>query len=201
MKEKAPFPKSWWVEDGLLLAGCFPGDPDQGEARKKLQGLLDAGVRVFISLQEPEETSPWGPFAPYMPLAEQLAREAGMELEHVNFPIVDLGVPTKEFMAAILEKIRQARSAGRCVYVHCWGGHGRTATVVGCWLREQGLTGEEALERIADLRRHDPYLAGQRSPQTHAQRKMILEWQPLLSRTAEGGDSADETRAAGGPEA
>ena len=46
-------------------------------------------------------------------------------------------------------------------------------------LREQGLTGEEALERIADLRRHDPYLAGQRSPQTLAQRKMILEWQPL----------------------
>ncbi|NLV42730.1 MAG: hypothetical protein GXY15_16080 [Candidatus Hydrogenedentes bacterium] len=112
-------------------------------------------------------------------MAEQLAREAGIELERVNFPIVDLGVPTKELMAAILEKIRQARSAGRCVYVHCWGGHGRTATVVGCWLREQGLTGEEALNHIADLRRHDPYLASQRSPQTLAQRKMVLEWQPL----------------------
>ena len=51
--------------------------------------------------------------------------------------------------------------------------------MVGCWLREQGLTGEEALERIADLRRHDSYLARQSAPQTHAQRKMILEWQPL----------------------
>ncbi len=35
------------------------------------------------------------------------------------------------------------------VYVHCWAGIGRTGTVVGCLLREQGLTADEALGVIA----------------------------------------------------
>ena len=35
------------------------------------------------------------------------------------------------------------------VYVHCWGGIGRTGTVVGCWLVRHGMTGDEALAEFA----------------------------------------------------
>ncbi len=185
--KKAHLEKTWWVREGVLLAGCFPGDRDEDKARKKLQWLLDAGVRVFLSLQEPDERSPQGPFVPYMPILEQLAQEAGVEVEFVNFPIRDYGVPTRELMAGVLARIRNAHMSERCVYLHCWGGHGRTGTVVGCWLREQGLRGGEALERIVELRRHDPHLASMMSPQTSAQRAMILSWEPrkdgeMLSR-------------------
>ena len=31
------------------------------------------------------------------------------------------------------------------MYLHCWGGVGRTGTVVGCWLVRHGRTGDEAL--------------------------------------------------------
>ena len=35
--------------------------------------------------------------------------------------------------------------AGRRVYVHCRAGIGRTGTVIGCYLAEQGLDGPAAV--------------------------------------------------------
>jgi len=39
------------------------------------------------------------------------------------------------------------------VYVHCWGGVGRTATVIGCVLADEGLSYDEIVDRLATLRR------------------------------------------------
>ena len=41
-----------------------------------------------------------------------------------------------------------ALAAGRCVYVHCRMGIGRTGTVLGCYLAEQGQTGMAALDEL-----------------------------------------------------
>ena len=50
-------------------------------------------------------------------------------------------------MASILDAIDAALDGGKTVYVHCWGGVGRTGTVVGCWLVRHGKTGDEALRQ------------------------------------------------------
>ena len=51
-----------------------------------------------------------------------------------------------------MDTIDAALHAGHSVYVHCWGGHGRTGTEVGCYLvRQQGLTGEQALAEVKRL--------------------------------------------------
>lgn len=39
------------------------------------------------------------------------------------------------------------------VFVHCWGGVGRTATVIGCVLADEGLGYDEIIDRLATLRR------------------------------------------------
>ncbi len=174
---QALLPQTWWVKDGLLIGGCFPGDYDDAGTEKKLRRLLDAGVRCFVSLQQPGEMSWSGAFTPYAPVVEKLAKEMNVEVSCLNFPIVDMGIPTKVLMREILDVIEESIQKGICVYVHCWGGHGRTGTVVGCWLREHGFSGQEALERIQKLRRHDPHLVQWESPQTPAQRNMIFEWE------------------------
>jgi protein-tyrosine phosphatase len=44
-------------------------------------------------------------------------------------------------MERILATIKRAIDERATEYVHCWGGIGRTGTVVGCWMvQEAGLT-------------------------------------------------------------
>ncbi|CAK0762941.1 hypothetical protein CCP4SC76_3830006 [Gammaproteobacteria bacterium] len=81
---------------------------------------------------------------------------------------------------AILDRIDELLESGHVPYVHCWGGIGRTGTIIGCWLVRQGLSGEEALQTIADhwitvAKRH----FFPRSPQTNTQCEYVLHWAGL----------------------
>ena len=76
-----------------------------------------------------------------------------------------------------LDAIDEALDAGRNVYVHCWGGIGRTGTVVGCWLVRHGMTGDEALAEIAERwRGMEKRYRHPRSPQTAQQRAYVRNW-------------------------
>ena len=64
------------------------------------------------------------------------------EFVHERHSIVDMDVPrSQQQTAGILDAIDKALEDGKNVYVHCWGGIGRTGTVVGCWLVRHGMTG------------------------------------------------------------
>jgi|YNPNPStandDraft_1061719.scaffolds.fasta_scaffold87689_1 hypothetical protein len=172
-----PFPRSYWVVPGQLLAGCYPGDPHPQEAQRKLTGLLDVGIRHVINLMEPQEKNHEGrPFVPYQESLTHLAQERGIPVTCVRFPIRDGNVPSREGMRAILDDLDQALAEGRPVYVHCWGGRGRTGTVVGCYLARHGwANGPEALAKIRELRCHEPTSALP-SPETAVQREMVCSW-------------------------
>ncbi len=175
----SPLPQTWWVEPGRLLAGGYPADMNPNRARKRLHRLLQAGVRCFISLQETGEMSWTGCREYYAHLIEDLAdAESGNGITFHSFPIPDMGITEIAVIRKILQTINEALSEGRGVYVHCWGGHGRTGMVVGCWLREQGLSGLDTLTRLRELRAHDEVLQEWDCPQTPSQMAMILEWQP-----------------------
>ena len=166
-----PIPDSYWLVDGLLLAGQYPGAADEDRARARLARFLDAGIRTFIDLTEASE-----PLERYDRILRTLATERGIEAKHLRHPVRDLGVPReRDQMKGMLATIREEMDAGRPVYVHCWGGIGRTGTVIGCWLVEQGLAGPAAIERIAHLRAPTPD-SWKRSPETDEQCRYICEW-------------------------
>ena len=79
-------------------------------------------------------------------------------------------------MRSILDAIDSAMGRRLPSYVHCWGGRGRTGTVVGCHLIRPGLaSGEAALAAIERLRRKEE-TADKPSPETDAQRDMVRAW-------------------------
>ena len=88
-----------------------------------------------------------------------------------------MGTTTIPHMARILDDVDRVLDDGATVYVHCWGGLGRTGTVVGCWLVRHGLDGGDPLGRIGELRRELPG-GSLASPQTAAQRGMVTAWRP-----------------------
>lgn len=80
-------------------------------------------------------------------------------------------------MVGILDAIDAALGEAKTVYVHCWGGVGRTGTVVGCWLVRRGRTGEEALTQVAEWWRSvDKAYRRPESPETPEQCKYVRNW-------------------------
>lgn len=164
-------PDSYWVAPGKLLAGEYPGARTDAEAQTKLGALLDAGVRHFVDLTEAGEYG----LRPYWPLLQQMAAERGLGVTHRRMSIPDMSAATPAHMLAVLDEIDRAVAQGRPVYVHCFGGIGRTGTAAGCYLVRQGSTGEEALAEIARRRQGTPD-GGRQSPETEAQRRLVLTW-------------------------
>ena len=167
-----PSPNSYWVVPGRFAAGEYPGAIYHADAAAKLKSLLEAGIDHFIDLTEP------GELEPYARIAEREAQMIGKEVGYERHSIVDASVPHRpEQMAAILDSVANALDEGKTVYVHCWGGVGRTGTVVGCWLVRRGHTGDEALRQLAEwwqivekARWH------RRSPETREQCEYIRNW-------------------------
>jgi len=157
-----PIRDSYWVADGLL-AGEYPGSADPEEAERRIRTFARHGVTLFVDL-----THPGDPLEPYTRLLDAGATR-------VAHPIVDFGTTTIPHMTRILDDLDAAIERGGVAYVHCWGGIGRTGTVVGCWLMRHGLEGDDPIRRIAELRR-DVSGASVASPQTSAQRAMVRAW-------------------------
>lgn len=141
--EPRPHPNCYWLVPGQMLAGEYPASPFQANATMRVDALLDAGIRQFIDLTEEHE----GP-GQYVAILDERARSRNLRVVHRRFAIPDFGVPSAALMRVVLDAIYGAIAAGDPVYVHCWGGIGRTGTVVGCLLREQGFDANSALALI-----------------------------------------------------
>lgn len=170
--------RCYWVAPPLLMAGPLPSDPAPRERLKRVRQLIDAGIRSFVNLmQEMEFTHSGGHLSDYAEAAEAAAASPNAAPEIHRFPIRDMSIPDARQMKSILDRIDAELADGRPVYVHCWGGLGRTGTVVGCWLARHGIaTGDDALAAIRRLRARLALWGD--SPQTAAQSAMVRGWQP-----------------------
>ena len=172
-----PFPRSYWVIPGKLLAGFYPGAKDPRDATAKLTAIINCGIRHVINLMEPDERDFAGHrFVPYDEVMESIAARMKISVTFDQLPIKDLSTPTERHMTRILNQIDLRIKHGKPVYVHCLGGIGRTGTVVGCYLVWHGqATGKNVLDMIMDLRK-DCEDSARESPETKEQRQMVVGW-------------------------
>lgn len=167
-----PIPESYWVVPGRFLAGEYPAVPYLVErTRQRLDAFLSDGFDTFFDLTVAGETQP------YEALLREEAGYYGLPVHYQRFPIGDFGLPKPAQMTAILDAIESALAAGRKLYLHCYGGIGRTGTVVGCYLVRQGLTGTQALEQLAAWWRGVPKSSRYpHSPETWQQEEFVRAW-------------------------
>lgn len=149
-----------------LYAGEYPGDKGQEKAKDKLEAFLDFGITHFIDLTEEGELEPYAFLLPE-------------GVVHRRFPIVDVSVPNSyEQMQDIIDYIDEAlnSSPNAKAYVHCWGGVGRTGTVVGCYYVHKGCDFVSALVRLRESFKQCPKSERRKTPETLEQEKFIADY-------------------------
>jgi ADP-ribosyl-[dinitrogen reductase] hydrolase len=160
--------------DTLIWAGAYPSTyPRTAEGTiATLTWLATHKIEVIIDLTSPDDPLP--DYTIYLATHTP-------QIERLRFPIRDMSTPSEPMMLAILDAMSAAVAAGKGVYVHCWGGVGRTGTVIGCWYVRHGATGDEALVRLNVCR------AGieRESPETDAQRTFIQTWREPAPEAAQ----------------
>lgn len=169
---KLPIIESYWVEENRLLAGEYPGSYDPQNTYRRLDAFLDAGINIFLDLTQSHE------LAPYESVLKERAQRWGVQASYQRFAIRDHGIPSAETMAMILNSMDQVIHDKGCIYVHCWGGVGRTGVVVACYLIRHGFTNEESLARVNHLyktRPNNPFFP--HSPENREQVEFVLNWQ------------------------
>ena len=129
-----PIGNCYWVVPDRFLAGEYPATVLQdGNPWEKASALVKAGVSVFVDLTEVGELRPY-------------VHKIGAA-KHLRFPIRDHSVPkSDQQIRDALDVIDNHLDKGNIVYVHCWGGIGRTGLIVGCWLARHGLAGRSSVD-------------------------------------------------------
>ena len=166
-----PIPNSYWVIPGKFMAGPYPGFQVESETHDRLRWLTQQGVTACIDLTEegdPELTS-------YADMWIDESASMGVIVRYVRLAIPDFSTPSRELMTKILDTIDSLLNGREVVYLHCYGGIGRTGMTVACYLVRQGLSGASALEQLDNLRKDTPN-AWKHSPETDEQHQFVLDW-------------------------
>ena len=163
--ETAPPKGTYWVplRSGAVLAGPHPVLAPEGLEDRVALLIEHYGVRRFVDL-----SSSWD----WMPTYDDLL-PAGCA--HTRYEIIDRRLPEDlPRLRHLLQMVADEAAQGHVAYFHCQAGLGRTGTVIGVLLREQGMTGAEALDEIVRLRMEARLHEG--SPEFEEQREFIRAW-------------------------
>lgn len=173
-----PTIRCYWVLAGKFLAGAYPGSPDPAMHQQRLEELWNAGMRTFVNLMEENETNNAGqPFTRYDDRLRSLALNAEEQVAHLRFSVRDLSVPSADGMRSILDAIDLSLAANRPVYLHCFGGVGRTGTTVCCWLLRHGLANpNDVISVLRDLRQADQQTKDRKAPENSEQIAFVENW-------------------------
>ena len=154
------------VAGGAVYAGEYPGDKYGEKATEKLKRMYHFGIRHFIDLTEEGELCPYNHLLP-------------SDTTYTRFPIPDCGVPKSiESVRRLLLRIEELKKMDGYVYLHCWGGVGRTGTIVACYLfqNEEEPDLNKTLEVLRGRFSEMPKSAYRETPETKEQINFIEQF-------------------------
>ncbi len=172
VEARPPLPRSYWVLPGKLLAGGYPG---RGNAdRDDVEGILGAGIDVFLDLTDEGEAIGAEPYGPRL---EGLLTRRSHTAERRAAGMRDMSAEPGKVQLAF-DELDSLLSSGKNVYLHCLGGLGRTGMVVGSYLVEKGLAPASEIVPVIEALRAATDTPGMESPQTEAQRRLLASRKP-----------------------
>ena len=196
-------PSASWLIPGRVLIGRYPGScpsrPCDATTQRNRLSVLRENVDTFVCFQEelpPQDAIDLWPvggvgaqsnnavntqndkFQRYYEDAGGVYDEVLGPTTFLHFGIPDLSVaPSLEALDAVVFDLRRRVLNGDRLYLHCWGGRGRTGLVAACLLGAlyaELVEADEALERVNCYYRLRE--ASGSSPETEEQRNQVRDW-------------------------
>ena len=158
-----PLFQSYYLGERNIYAGEYPGDKYGEKAEAKIKQMTHFGVRHYIDLTEEGELVPY---------AHLLPKDA----TYTRFPIRDCGIPSSlDAVEVLLNHIRElSKRDDGYVYIHCWGGVGRTGTIVACYLAKESF--ETTMKNLRYQFSEMPKSAHRVTPDTKEQENFIRQY-------------------------
>lgn len=160
-----PLHQSYYI-GRYLFAGEYPGDKYGELAEAKLKRMYHFGVRHFVDLTEEGELRPYRQLLPN-------------DTTYLRFPIRDVDVPKSvEAVHQLIDKMEYLLQQDGYTYIHCWGGVGRTGTIVACYEARQmeEPTLEKALTAMRNNFAEMPKTSHRKSPETQEQIDFVRQF-------------------------
>lgn len=164
--EISPIPCNSYQVAPYVWAGSYIGMHGHAQAARQIEWLLSQGIRRVIDLTSHDDQ---------LPSYAEVLRAHAPQIHRQQFPLIDGGIPSEVQMVAILQAIDDAVAHHESVYIHCWGGFGRTGMVVACWYRRTEGSGAAALKRLQHVR--SGILSNRPSPDYSVQVSFVMRWQ------------------------
>lgn len=166
-----PLYQSYYLGERNIYAGEYPGDKYGEKAEDKIGQMIHFGVRHFIDLTEEGELTPYNQLLP-------------SECTYTRFPIKDCGVPgSMEAVDGLLARIRElSRRDDGYVYIHCWGGVGRTGTIVACYLAEGAF--DTTMRKLRSCFAQMPKSEYRATPETKVQEDFVRRYVAVINLKA-----------------
>ncbi len=151
------------------MAGEYPASEDSEQTEKTIEGLLSLGITCFINLTEVDDGLP--------EYEEVVNRLSGGKATVVRVGVPDHDIPySPDDTNAVINLINLEVQNGGKVYMHCYGGVGRTGMMVGCWLAREAGSGVAGLAKLREVWKLNPKSKFRQSPDVPQQAQYIAEW-------------------------
>jgi protein-tyrosine phosphatase len=149
------------IESGRL--GIMPRPRGGDWLEDEIRSLKMSGVDAVVSLLEREEITE-------LDVAEEKSLCEANGLKYLSFPIGDRNIPPSERAALDFARtLANLLRDGRSVVIHCRQGVGRSALIAACVLVLNGVSADEAFEKIERAR-------GCPVPDTEEQRQWVAQF-------------------------
>lgn len=162
--------KYYEVIPGLLYAGACPWE--NSVRNGLLSDVLRLQIRDFITLREDLNIDE----------VKSSCLESHPDISILQYSIQDFSVPEDVLLREILDSILDNIASQRPMYISCAKGLGRTGLVIACFLSEfYGITGDQALKQMNELRMQSAFEIDSESPETQEQINYVLNWKSFTT--------------------